>query len=255
MTSVIATALQKGGAGKTTTTAALGAELRRRGTSVLLIDLDPQANLTTALGVDPTNLDATVYEILLNGPPALAAACIATDYGDLWPSSITLAGAELALGGRIGRELLLRRAIAPVAERYDYILIDTPPSLGLFTANALVAADTILVPLQAHPFAFQALGQLEQTIALVQQLNPSLSLGGIVLTMTDRTTISSVIADAARSRYGETVFQATIPRAVRLTEAPAAGQPISVYAPDSAGALAYRDLAEEVMARWPAKMS
>jgi chromosome partitioning protein len=253
MTHTIAIALQKGGAGKTTTTAALGSELTARGASVLMIDLDPQANLTQALGVALADDAPTVYELLINGARALPVVTVGTPYGCLIPASIDLAGAEMGLAGRIGRELLLRQALDQVADGdYDYILIDTPPTLGLLTANALVAAESILIPLQAHFFALKALVQLDETIALVRPLNPGLSIGGIVLTMVDRRTqVAAAISDAARSRYGDLVFDSEIPMSVRLVEAPARGCPISAYAPQSSGAEAYRALADEVMARWP----
>jgi chromosome partitioning protein len=166
-------------------------------------------------------------------------------------ATLNLAGAELSLAGRIGRELLLRAVLAPLRRVYDYILIDSPPSLGLFTVNALAAADTVLVPLQAHVFALQAMAQLESTIALIRQLNPQLSIGGILLTMIDRrTSVNALIEQEARERYGELVFKSTIPLNIKIVEAPAAGLPITTYAIDSAGAQAYRSLTEEVRERW-----
>lgn len=250
---IISTAMQKGGVGKTTTTLAVGCELARSGARVLLVDLDPQASLTEGLGIDPNLLSQSIYEVLLNPEAEPGLATRLTDHGvDLIPATLALAGAELAFAGRWGRELLLRTALAPLRASYDYILIDSPPSLGLFTINALVAADTLLIPLQAHVYALNAMAQLEATITMARQLNPTLAIGGIVLTMLDkRTSVNAVIERAARERYGELVFRTTIPLNTKIVESPAAGQPITVYAKDSSGAQAYRALAEEVRERWP----
>jgi chromosome partitioning protein len=251
MCTIIAVAMQKGGVGKTTTTLALGAELARLGLKVLLCDLDPQASLTEGLGYDPNFLPHSIYDVLLHpdGPPIQ----FATLYGvDLIPATLALAGAELTFAGRFGRELLLRTALAPLRLSYDYILIDSPPSLGLFTINALIAADLLLIPLQAHVYCLNAMAQLESTITMARQMNPSLRIGGIVITMVDkRTTVNGVIERLARDRYGDLVFTTTIPLNTKIIEAPAAHQPITVYAPESAGATAYRLLAEEARERWP----
>jgi chromosome partitioning protein len=249
---VLAVAIQKGGTGKTTTTLSLGVELGRMGRRVLLIDIDPQSNLTQAVGHDPTQIEHSVYEVLLNPTYGPGFATISTSYGvDLVPATLTLAGAELTLAGRFGRELLLRTALAEARKEYDYILIDSPPSLGVFTVNALTAADAVLVPLQAHIFALKAMPQLEETIGIVRQLNPMLSIGGIVVTMVDRrTSVNVVVEDTIRQQYGDLVFQTTVPFNVKLVEAPATGQPISIYAGDSSGARAYRDLAQEVVTRY-----
>lgn len=251
MCTIIATAMQKGGVGKTTTTLALAAELARTGARVLVCDLDPQASATSGSGLTLDDHALTIYEVLIN-PLITNGAIVQTDHGyDLIPASLALAGAELSLAGQIGRELLLRNALTPLRRRYDTILIDSPPSLGLFTVNALAAADTVLVPLQAHVFALQAMAQLESTIALIRQLNPQLSIGGVLLTMIDRrTSVNALVESAARERYAELVFATTIPLNVKMVEAPAAGQPITTYAIDSAGAQAYRALAEEVRDRW-----
>ena len=249
---IIATAMQKGGVGKTTTALALGAELARAGRRVLLVDLDPQSNLTQGLGFDPSELvGSSVYEAMLN-PEQAESYMLHSEIGpDLLPATLALAGAELQFAGRFGRELLLRSALAPLRRSYDYILIDSPPSLGLFTVNALTAADTVLVPLQAHVFALGAMSQLEDTISMIRQLNPTLSIGGIVITMVDRrTSVNALIESEARERYGDLVFQSTIPFSTKITEAPAAGVPVTEYAADSAGAKAYRALAEEVRQRW-----
>jgi len=252
MCTIIATAMQKGGVGKTTTTLALGAELARTGARVLLCDLDPQSSLTEGLGIDPNVLPRSIYDVLLSPNSDPAFAIIETPYSvDLIPATLALAGAELTFAGRFGRELLLRTALASLRERYDYILIDSPPSLGLFTINALIAADVLLIPLQAHVYALNAMAQLESTIAMARQMNPQLRIGGIVITMVDkRTTVNGVIERAARERYGELVFDNVIPLNTKIVEAPAAGQPITVYAPESMGAVAYQALAQEVRERW-----
>ncbi|PDV96827.1 ParA family protein [Candidatus Chloroploca asiatica] len=249
---VLAVAMQKGGVGKTTTALSVGVELAQAGARVLLIDLDPQSNLTQALGYDPTEIEHSVYEVLLNPTLGTSFATITTNYGvDLIPATLALAGAELTLAGRFGRELLLRTAIEETRRAYDYILVDSPPSLGVFTVNALTAADAVLVPLQAHVFALKAMPQLEETIGIVRQLNPSLRIGGIAVTMVDRrTSVNAVVEEAIRAQYGELVFQTVIPFNVKLVESPASGQPISIYATESSGAQAYRQLAQEVAARY-----
>ena len=249
---IIAISMQKGGVGKTTTTLALGSELARAGARVLLVDLDPQASLTEGIGVTLGPNDSTVYELMIGRSADLVT--IRTEYGvDLIPATLALAGTELSFAGRFGRELLLRQALAPLRSSYNYILIDSPPGLGIFTVNALVAADALLIPLQAHVFAMDQMSQMESTITMIRQMNPSLAIGGIVVTMVGRTNINQAIEAAARERYDDLVFDITIPHSVKIIEAPAAGQPITVYAPESAGALAYRALAEEVRERWPAK--
>jgi chromosome partitioning protein len=175
-----------------------------------------------------------------------------TGFGvDIAPATLGLARAELVLAGHVGRELLLRRALQASRTAYDYILIDSPPSLGLLTLNTMAAADALLVPLQAHVFALHAMGHLEETIALVQQLHPTIAIGGIVMTMVDkRTSVNQAVDQAARERYGELVFETVIPFNVKLVEAPAAGQPIGLYAPSSSSAQAYARLAQEVRARY-----
>jgi chromosome partitioning protein len=249
---IICFAMQKGGVGKTTTTLNVGVGLAVLGAKVLLVDIDPQANLTSGLGLDPAALKYSVYEVLLNSSKGVEFATIPTAAGvDLVPSTLALAGAELELSGKIGREFLLRDALVPVIPYYDYILIDPPPSLGLFTVNALVAASTVIVPLQAQSYALQAIPQLEATMGLVRKLNQSLAIGGLVITMHDkRTALSPAVERQARELYGELVFNTVIPLNTKLAEAPAAGEPISKYAPDSPGARAYEALAEEVKKRY-----
>jgi chromosome partitioning protein len=249
---VLALAMQKGGVGKTTTTLSLGTSLAERGRRVLLIDLDPQANLTQGLSVDPDELEYSIYEVLLNPEKGTAFATLTTAVGvDLIPSSLELAGAELELAGKVGRELLLRKALRETRQRYDYILIDPPPSLGIFSLNALAACDTVLVPMQLHAYALKAMPQLEQTIALVQEINPTLAIGGIVCTLADRrTNLSGQIEQQVREQYGALVFETVIPMNIKLAEAPTVGLPISRYAPQSAGALAYAALADELEKRY-----
>lgn len=249
---IICFAMQKGGVGKTTTTLNVGVGLARLGAKVLLVDIDPQANLTSGLGVDPAKLKYSVYEVLLNSSKGVEFATVSTEAGvDLVPSKLALAGAEMEVAGMIGREFFLRDALAAVVPYYDYILIDPPPSLGLFTVNALVAASAVIVPLQAQAYALQALPQLEATIGLVRKLNTGLRISGVIITMHDkRTALSPAVERQAREQYGDLVFETVIPLTTRLAEAPAAGEPISKYAPGSAGAVAYQALAEEVKKRY-----
>jgi chromosome partitioning protein len=248
---VIALAMQKGGVGKTTSALSLGVALAERGRRVLLIDIDPQANLTQGLGGDPSALEYSVYEVLLNPERGAAFATIATSAGpDLVPAALELAGAELELAGKVGRELLLRKALRAARVAYDYVLIDPPPSLGIFSLNALAAADQVVVPLQLHAYALKAMPQLEATIELVREINPGLAIGGIICTMADRrTNLGQAIERQVRQQYGDLVFETVIPINVKLAEAPSQGRPISRYAPSSAGAHAYAALANELEAR------
>ena len=248
MPRVIALANQKGGVAKTTTCLNLGVALARRGRRVLLVDLDPQANLTQGLGVDPYQVEATPYEVLLNPEKGVGFAIQhVSDTLDLVPSTIDMAAAELELAGKIGRELLLREALAPVRNTYDYILIDPPPSLGLFTINALVAATEVVVPMQVHIYAMRGMAQLQKTVTLIQKLNPDLGITGIVCTMVDRrNNLSVAVETEIRERFPDLVYHTVIPNNVRLAEAPASGTSILDYDPASAGAKAYVALAEEV---------
>jgi chromosome partitioning protein len=249
---VLGVVMQKGGVGKSTTTLSLGVELGQLGAKVLLVDMDAQSSLTQAVGLDPTHLEHSVYDVLINPAQGMELAIRPTGFGvDIAPATLGLARAELVLAGHVGRELLLRRALQAARRDYDYILIDSPPSLGLLTLNTMAAADALLVPLQAHVFALHAMGHLEETITLIQQLHPTIAIGGIVMTMVDkRTSVNQAVDQAARERYGALVFETVIPFNVKLIEAPAAGQPIGLYAPSSSSAQAYARLAQEVRARY-----
>jgi chromosome partitioning protein len=247
----IACANQKGGVGKTTTVVNLASYLALAGDRVLVIDLDPQGNATSALGVDRSR-DRSVYDAVIDDVQ-LGDLSIPTQVEglSLVPSSIALAGAEVELTPLEQRERRLSGLIDPIRRGFDYILIDCPPSLGLLTINALTAADTTLIPIQCEYFALEGLGQLLATIRLVtDHLNPRLEVKGAVLTMHDgRTRLSSEVADEVRRHLGERVYDTVIPRSVRLSEAPSHGVPIHLYAPASRGAEAYRELADEVRAR------
>ncbi|NJK81687.1 MAG: ParA family protein [Chloroflexaceae bacterium] len=248
MTRIIALANQKGGVGKTTTTQNLGAALAQRGRRVLLIDLDPQSNLTMGWGLNPNEQANTSYEVLLNPEQGAGFAVQPIrDHIDLIPATLDMAAAELELAGKIGRETLLRKALAPIRAAYDYILIDPPPSLGLCTLNALAAATEVLIPLQTEVYALKGMAQLQHTIVLMQEINPLLEIGGILCTMADRRQrMVQTIEDHIRERYGDLVYQAVIPENVKLKEAPVTGQPVLETDPTSAGALAYIELAQEV---------
>lgn len=252
MTHVLTFAMQKGGVGKTTTTLNVGVILAERGANVLLIDLDPQANLTQGLGVDPAAIEYSSYEVLLNPDHGTDFATVPTNAGvNLVPANLDLAGAEMELASRVAREQLLRKALRNVQTRYDYILIDPPPSLGLFTLNAMAASNAVIVPLQTHAYAFRAMPQLEATVELVRDIHPELTIGGIVCTIVESgTNLGRLVERQIRARYGRLVFQTVVPRNVKLAEAPAAGEPITTYAPASAGAVAYRALADEFEARY-----
>lgn len=252
MVQTIACANQKGGVGKTTTVVNLGSYLALAGERVLVIDLDPQGNASSGLGCDRRRLDRSVYDAVVDSIELerLMQDTIVPGLS-LIPSTIALAGAEVELAPLEQRERRLARLLAPIRASFDYVLIDCPPSLGLLTINALTAADSVLVPLQSEYFALEGLSQLMATIDLVRDhLNPRLVLNGVILTMVDgRTNLSSDVAIEARRHLGDRVFRATIPRNVRLSEAPSHGLPIHRYRPRSPGALAYRALAAEMRAR------
>ncbi len=249
---VVAFANQKGGVGKTTTTVSLGAALAQGGARVLLIDLDPQGNASTGLDVRIGSDDASTYDVIVEGL-AIDQAVRSTAIAGLTvlPSSLELAGAEVELVQAMARERALARAVDAARDQHDLILIDCPPSLGLLTINAFVAADQLLVPIQCEYYALEGLSQLLRTVGLVEQnLNSGLTIGNVVLTMFDaRTRLAQQVVDEVRSFFGERAFDTVIPRTVRLSEAPSYAQPITVFDPESKGAGAYMALAEEFARR------
>ena len=251
-TKILAIINQKGGVGKSTTAVNLSAALGSMGKEVLLVDLDPQGNATSGYGIDKRALDGCVYDVLLGEAPAedVILSCVAEGV-DILPSTINLAGAEVELVNEMARENRLKSALGGLHGRYDYILIDCPPSLGLLTINALVAADKLLVPIQCEFYALEGVTKLLDSMKRVKNmLNPSLDIFGIVLTMYDsRTNLANQVVNEVRSFFGDAVFETLIPRTVKLSEAPSYGQSILEYAPDNKGALAYNDLAKEVIAR------
>lgn len=247
---IIAIANQKGGVGKTTTCVNLCAYLARAGQKVLLVDIDPQGNASSGLGLRTDELEATIYDVLLGELSAAEAIQPDVIAGlDLLPANVHLSGIEVDLLSMEEREQLLKEKLRQVQSRYDHIYVDCPPNLGILTLNALTAADAVLIPLQTEYYALEGLTQLMKVIHLVQQkLNPALKLEGVVLTMYDsRTALANQVTEDVRGHFKELVYQSVIPRNVRLSEAPSFGQFIGDYAPDSSGAVAYARLAEEVL--------
>jgi chromosome partitioning protein len=246
---VMAVANQKGGVGKTTTSVNLGAALAEIGFRVLVIDLDPQANATTGLGIDARNFELSMYDVLMRDS-SLEDCVEPTSMKNLFvaPATIALAGAEIELVPAFSRELKLKKSIESIIDDFDYVLIDCPPSLGLITVNALAAADEVLVPIQCEYYALEGLSQLMRNVHLVaSNLNPKLDISTIVLTMYDaRTKLSDQVANEVRLHFGAKVCRNVIPRTVRLSEAPSFGQPITAFDSASRGAIAYRELAKEV---------
>ena len=252
MAKIIAISNQKGGVGKTTTSVNLAACLGKMGKKTLLVDADPQGNATSGVAIDKSKVKFSTYSILVDG--AKSEQCVLTTPYDnlhILPSSLDLAAAELEIAEKPHREALLKNALLPIKQYYDYIIIDCPPSLGLITANALTVADTFLVPIQCEYYALEGLSQLTNTIKMVKkQLNPSLSMEGVLLTMFDaRTNLSIQVVEEVKKFFGNKVYGTIIPRNVRLSEAPSFGQPIIEYDKNSRGAECYMDLAEEVIER------
>lgn len=246
---IFAVANQKGGVGKTTTTINLGASLAELGYRVLIIDLDPQGNASTGLGIDSHGLASSIYDVLVN-ETKLEDTVEPTSVKNLFvaPASLDLAGAEIELVAAFSRETRLKRALDLVRDDYDYVLIDCPPSLGLLTVNALTAATEVLVPIQCEYYALEGLGQLIRNVELVKRsLNPQLEVSTIILVMYDgRTKLADQVVDEVRNHFGPRVCKQVVPRNVRLSEAPSYGQPITTFDPNSKGALAYKNLAQEV---------
>jgi chromosome partitioning protein len=246
---VIALANQKGGVGKTTTTVNLGASLADMDFRVLVVDLDPQGNATTGLGINKQVLDNTMYDVLLNQlpiddciePTAVRGLFVA-------PASLDLAGSEIELVSAFNREAKLKVALREVQDEYDYILIDCPPSLGLLTVNGLVAATEVMVPIQCEYYALEGLAQLSRNVDLIREnLNPGLKIDEIVMVMYDsRTKLAEQVVGEVRGHFGDRVCKTMIPRNIKLSEAPSYGQPVTIYEPSSSGAVAYRELAREV---------
>ena len=252
MAKVIAIANQKGGVGKTTTSVNLSACLGELGQRVLLIDIDPQGNATSGLGIDKGKIEKSIYDVLVDDIP-IKDTVIGTEVDNLkvLPATIQLAGAEIELVASMSRETKLKKAIDKIKNDYDYVIIDCPPSLGLLTINSLTAANSILVPIQCEFYALEGLSQLLKTITLIQDnLNQDLVLEGVVLTMFDsRTNLSGQVVQEVKNHFQQKVFKTIIPRNVRLSEAPSFGRPVIKYDPKSKGAEVYYNLAKEVLAQ------
>lgn len=249
MSNVIAIINQKGGVGKSTTAINLAAALGDLGKRVLVVDFDPQGNATSGFGVDKDSLERDVYDTLMNNVSIEDVVVSSPVEGvSVAPATIQLAGAEIELVSVMARESVLRYVLEPVRDSYDYIFVDCPPSLGLLTVNALVAADSLLVPIQCEFYALEGLSKLLESMRMVKgRLNPALDIFGVVMTMFDaRTTLSRQVVEEVRDFFGSKVFNTIIPRNVKLSEAPSHGLPINRYDPRSKGALAYAELAEEV---------
>ncbi|WP_419944034.1 ParA family protein [Candidatus Poriferisodalis sp.] len=252
MSRIIAVTNQKGGVGKTTTTVNLCASLADAGQRTLLVDMDPQGNAATGAGINPRELDLSMYQVLL-GTADLQDCIQPTEIENfaVAPARLEMSGAEIELVSAFSRELKLRHALHPLIDDYDYIFVDCPPSLGLLTVNALSAATEILVPVQCEYYALEGLGQLLHNVEMVREgLNPALVISAIVMVMYDaRTRLAAEVVSDVRRHFGDRVCKVVVPRSVRLSEAPSVGQPVTVYAPTSRGAVAYRELAREIHER------
>lgn len=252
MGKIIAVANQKGGVGKTTSTINLSAALAQKGMKVLVVDCDPQGNATSGLGIDKSEVENSIYELIIDECELNESICeSAVTNLNVIPSNVNLAGAEIELIGMNEKEFILKKKLGELKEQYDYIMIDCPPSLNILTVNALAAADTVLVPIQCEFYALEGLSQLIHTIDLVKsRLNPKLVIDGIVFTMYDgRTNLSIQVVENVKSNLKQNIYKTMIPRNVRLAEAPSYGLPICMYDPRSAGAEAYNRLADEILVR------
>lgn len=250
MGKIITICNQKGGTGKTTSAINLATSLALSGKKVLLVDLDPQANATSGIGINKHNVQSSTYHILLEEMSVQDAIMpTAVNNLSLVPSSLDLTGAEVELVSALGREGRLKRALAKEKDNYDFIIIDSPPSLGLLTINGLCAADSVLIPVQCEYYALEGLTQLVNTVTLVKEnLNPALEIEGVLLTMADfRTNIAKEVVNEVRKHFKDKVYRTIIPRNVRLTEAPSYGKPVALYDKDSLGALRYEDLSKEIL--------
>ena len=252
MVKIITICNQKGGVGKTTTAVNLAACLAKAGKTTLLVDMDPQGNATSGSGIDKTSIESSIYDVL-TGQNRLAEIIRPTRLKNfkVAPSTLDLTGAEIELVGAVAREYKLKSSLEPVQQDYDYVFIDTPPSLGLLTLNALTACNSVFVPLQCEYYALEGLSKLVNTVELVRNnLNSEAEIEGVILTMADyRTNLTHEVIEEIKKHFGEKVFKSVIPRSIRLSEAPGHGLPIILYEPSSAGAVKYTELAQEVLAQ------